>query len=75
MTSTNHVGRELKAAMARAGVRQYELAVKLGVAPSKISALANGHLKPDEMERLCRAIEVVLDLNHGSLTQQAAAQT
>lgn len=65
-------GRELRAALAHAGIAQYQLAVQLGIAPSKLSAFVNGHLSEAPAEEIARRIEQALGLMPGTLSSTHA---
>ena len=55
----SHGGLELKIARLRAGLKQYELAAKVGIAPTQLSEIETGRreLPPELLEQILRVIK------------------
>ena len=55
----NNKGLELKIARLRAGLRQYELAARVGIAPTQLCEIETGRreLSPELLEQILRVIE------------------
>ncbi len=56
----------IRMALIERGLRQYELAARLGVDPNRISALMHDRLDADDAAVLRRRVEQVLDLPAGT---------
>ena len=59
-------GLELKIARLRAGLKQYELAAKVGIAPTQLCEIETGRreLPPDLLQRILRVINSSRDAQH-----------
>lgn len=59
-------GLEVKIARLRAGLKQYELAAKVGIAPTQLCEIETGRreLPPDLLQRILRVINSSRDAQH-----------
>jgi len=59
-------GLELKIARLRAGLKQYELAAKVGIAPTQLSEFETGRreLPPGLLDQILRAINSSREMQH-----------
>ena len=56
------LGVELKLARIRQGLKQYELAQRVGIAPNRLSEIEAGRRIPSP--EICRRITAILNLKH-----------
>jgi transcriptional regulator with XRE-family HTH domain len=61
-------GLDIKIMRIRAGFRQYELAARLGIPPSRLSEIESGRRKPSD-ELVKRILKVIED-NHDDQTRK-----
>jgi transcriptional regulator with XRE-family HTH domain len=59
--------RKFKVALAERGLRQFEVAGRVGIDPTKLSHLLHGRLAASEATRASRRIEEALGLAFGTL--------
>ena len=66
MDSKTTNSKAIRMALVERGLRQYELAARLGVDPNRISALLHDRLPAEDADRLRRRVEQALGLPAGT---------